>query len=108
MREISKAAEDIETLEYYDRLEANIRRPYRNVKKKEANAIWELAQAGVKMCNEMLEKNSKNYLVPKIANVRDQYLDVQKEIEMRLTQTLPKLADKTIALLKQDKESSDV
>lgn len=108
MRTISQAANDTETLEYYDRLEINILRPYRNIKKKDANTIWELADAGENMCTAMLEKNEKNYLVPKINNARDAFLDVKREIETRLQQTLPKLADKTIALLKKDKESSDV
>jgi hypothetical protein len=88
-------ANDTETLEYYARLADNIKRPYRNIKKKEANAIWELADAGENVCNGLLVRNDKNYLIPKIQDALSAYLDVKLEIETRLRQTLPKLADKT-------------
>lgn len=108
MRVISKAANDTQTLEYYDRLEVNILRPYRNIKKKDANTIWELADAGESLCNGMLEKNDKNYLVPKITHARDCFIDVKNEIQTRLQQTLPKLSDKTLERIKKEKEGSDV
>jgi hypothetical protein len=107
---VSKVANDKETLEYYDRLQSKIEKPYKNIKKKEAMAIWDLADAGENMCNTMLEKNEKNYLVPKIKDTLDSFLDVKKEIEARLIATLPKLADKTAAAmgLTDDKGESDV
>lgn len=105
---VSTAANDTETLEYYAKLAENIQRPYRNIKKKDANAIWELADAGEIMCDDMLQKNEKNYLVPKIQSTRNAFLDVKAEIEERLRQTLPRLADKTIELIKKDKEGADV
>lgn len=104
MRTVSTAASDTETLEYYDRLEINILRPYRNIKKKDANTIWDLADAGENMCNGMLEKNDKNYLVPKIIHTRDCFLDVKKEIETRLKQTLPKIAVKPVAVNSEDED----
>ena len=105
---VSTAANDTATLEYYAKLAENIQRPYRNIKKKDANYIWDLADAGELMCNQMLEKNDKNYLIPKIQNTKNAFLDVKNEIETRLSQTLPKLADKTIARLAKEKEGSDV
>jgi hypothetical protein len=108
MRTVSKAANDTTTLEYYDSLEVNIKRPYRNIKKKDANTIWELADAGEGMCIKMLEKNDKNYLVPKIQDTMNCFLDIKLEIETRLRQVLPRLADKTLEIVKKDKESDDV
>jgi hypothetical protein len=104
---VSTAANDVATLEYYARLAENIKRPYRNIKKKDANAIWELADAGELMCNQMLEKNEKNYLVPKIQSTLNAFLDVKLEIETRLKQTLPRLSDKTLELIKKDKEAAE-
>ena len=110
MRTVSKAASDTEALADFERLEACIQKPYKNIKKKDASAIWDLADAGENMCKGMLEKNEKNYLVPKIQDTMDCFLDVKKEIETRLIAVLPKLSDKTMELMeaaKKDKEESE-
>jgi hypothetical protein len=61
------------------------------------------------MCKGMLEKNEKNYLVPKIQDTMNEFLDVKKEIETRLIAVLPKLSDKTAEAMKLNKEEeSDV
>lgn len=112
MRTISKAANDTEALADYERLEGAILKPYKNVKKKDASAIWDLADAGENMCRGMLEKNDKNYLVPKIQDTLNVFLDVKKEIETRLIAVLPKLSDKTMELMEaaktEKKEATDV
>jgi hypothetical protein len=109
LRTISKQANDTEALLDYERLEAAIQKPYKNIKKKDASAIWDLADAGENMCKGMLEKNEKNYLVPKIQDTMNEFLDVKKEIETRLIAVLPKLSDKTAEAMKLNKEEeSDV
>lgn len=107
MRIVSQAANDTQTLEYYKMLQGNIEKPYKNIKKKEANAIWDLADAGELMCRQMLEKNEKNYLVPKIQATLDEFLDVKKEIETRLIAILPKLSDYNIKKMEEQNASEN-
>jgi hypothetical protein len=107
MRTVSTAANDTIALEDYSRLEACILKPYKNIKKKDASAIWDLADAGENICRGMLEKNEKNYLVPKITDTLNVYLEVKQEIESRLISVLPKLSDKTIELMEAKKETKE-
>ena len=88
--EVAQKANDTTSLEYYSKLELHIKKPYRNIKKKEAAAIWDIADVGENMCRQMLEDNQKTYLVPKIQAALESYLDVKSEIENNLRAILPK------------------
>lgn len=88
--EVAQKTNDTTSLEYYNKLELHIKKPYRNIKKKEAAAIWDIADVGENMCKQMLNDNEKNYLVPKIQAALDSYVDVKSEIEKNLKATLPK------------------
>jgi hypothetical protein len=90
MVEVAKTANDTTSLQYYEKLELHIKKPYRNIKKKEASSIWDIADVGENTCKKMLEKNNKNYLVPKIQVALSGFLDVKKEIEDNLKARLPK------------------
>jgi hypothetical protein len=90
MVEVAQKTNDATSLEYYAKLEAHIKKPYRNIKKKEAAAIWDIADVGENMCRQMLSDNEKTYLVPKIQSALDSYLDVKSEIENNLRAILPK------------------